>query len=1195
LEDRRLLSLTPAVNYSVAASPVDLVAGDFDGDSVPDLATISATQLSLLLGNSDGTFGSAQTMSAGSGPRALAAVDMDADGRLDLVTTSNTTTQSGGAISSEGFIDILLNGGVDGSGNVVFQPARSFSTGVNTVPGAIAVGDLNGDGKLDVAAGQDGGTNVMVLLGNGDGTLQGRRDAALGGANPGAVAMGDVDGDGKLDLVTANRWSGNVSLLLNAGNDGDGNVTFQPARNTAVYGSVESAAVGDFDSDGQLDLAVTSSLSYYGYYYGASGYVNVLLGNGDGTFAAAKTTLANNTPLGEVALADFNGDGNLDAVTPDGLGQPMAVDPTVLLGRGDGTFDPPYHFDGGYGPIAVVAADLNGDTAPDVAVANVSSWNVSVFLNDQDWPALGTPFVSIGDVFLTEGNTGTMAAEFTVSLSAAFSLPMSVRYSTADGTATAGSDYQAASGTLTFQPGGPLEQTVNVLVNGDRLAESFWYGEHFFVNLSDPHNVRIDDGQGTATIADNEPIISINNVEVAEGNAGVTNAVLTVTLSAAVTSAVSIDWSTADYSAIAGSDYQAASGTLTFNPGAPLTQTVSVAVYGDRIGEYYAEGFNVRLGNGYSGYASIRDDEPLVSIADRPQYEGNSGTSNMVFTLTLSQAYDQAVSVNFSTAEGDTEAWTGWGYYGYYAAPPAATSDSDFQAANATVTFAPGQTQTTLSVAVMGDRLSEADEYFSVNLSRDSANAALADAHAVGIIVNDEPAAVVDSGTGVLEGNGGTVNAVFTVRLSATANEPVSVAWSTANGSAAAGSDYAASSGTLTFAPGVLTQGVSVPVIGDRLAEYSEYFYINLSNGTLGYGSILDDEPRISIDNVTMAEGNTGTTTAVFSVRLSQAYDQPVSVNFSTAEGDTEAWSGWGYYSYYYPPPAATSGSDFQAASGTISFAAGETSKSVTIAVVGDRLAEEDEYFSVNLTGASGNAAFQDSHAVGIIIDDEPRVSVHSTSVTEGNTGTAGAVFSVTLSAASDQAVTVAYSTADGSAAAGSDYAAATGTLTFAPGQTSKAVTVAVTGDTRDEYDEYFFLNLTDSSGAQIQGNSAAATIVDNDPPPSLRISDASIVEGNSGTKLMVFTVSLSAASDQGVWVDYSTANGTAKTSDKDYVATSGSLYFAPGETVMTISVVINGDKKKEKNEYFYVNLFNAVDAVFADAKGLGNIFNDDR
>jgi hypothetical protein len=188
-----------------------------------------------------------------------------------------------------------------------------------------------------------------------------------------------------------------------------------------------------------------------------------------------------------------------------------------------------------------------------------------------------------------------------------------------------------------------------VLVNGDRVAEHEWFGEHFFVNLSNPLNVRIGDGQGTGTITDNEPLITIGSVEVLEGNTGTKSAGFSVTLTAASSGPVTVSWYTSDGWAIAGSDYQASSGTLTFNPGAPLTQNVSVPVYG---------AFYVFLGNGLSGIGTILDDEPRISINDVSVTEGHTGTTNAVFTVSLSRTYDQPVGVNFSTAEGDTAAWT---------------------------------------------------------------------------------------------------------------------------------------------------------------------------------------------------------------------------------------------------------------------------------------------------------------------------------------------------------------------------------------------------------------------------------------------------------------------------------------------------------------------------------------------------------
>jgi chitinase len=214
--------------------------------------------------------------------------------------------------------------------------------------------------------------------------------------------------------------------------------------------------------------------------------------------------------------------------------------------------------------------------------------------------------------------------------------------------------------------------------------------------------------------------------------------------------------------------------------------------------------------------------------------------------------------------------------------------------------------------------------------------------------------------------------------------------------------------------------------------------------------------------------------------------------------------------------------------------------------------------------------------------------------VTEGNTGTASATFTVTLSAASTQTVTVAYATGNGSAAAGSDYQSASGTLTFAPGETSKTITVAVIGDRLPEPTETFFVNLSSPTNATISNGQAVGTIVDDEP--RISISDVTKSEGKKGkTTLFTFTVSLSAAYDQPVTMSYRTANGTATTSNNDYIAKTGTLTFAPGETTKTITIEVKGDSKREANETFYLDLSGlSSNALFTRNRGTGTILNDD-
>ena len=171
-------------------------------------------------------------------------------------------------------------------------------------------------------------------------------------------------------------------------------------------------------------------------------------------------------------------------------------------------------------------------------------------------------------------------------------------------------------------------------------------------------------------------------------------------------------------------------------------------------------------------------------------------------------------------------------------------------------------------------------------------------------------------------------------------------------------------------------------------------------------------------------------------------------------------------------------------------------------------------------------------------------------------------MFTVTLSAASGQSVTVNYATETGTATAPADYTAASGTLTLAPGTTSLQIPVAIVGDVVDEVDETFTVTLSDASNATLATAQGTGTIADNDAPPSLTINDVSLPEGNAGTTPFTFTVTLSAASGRPVTVNYATANGTATagtTGSADYVGTSGTLTFSPGTTTQSIAVSVPG------------------------------------
>lgn len=447
----------------------------------------------------------------------------------------------------------------------------------------------------------------------------------------------------------------------------------------------------------------------------------------------------------------------------------------------------------------------------------------------------------------------------------------------------------------------------------------------------------------------------------------------------------------------------------------------------------------------------------------------------------------------------------------------------------------------------------------------------------------------------IVEGDSGSLDAIFTVTLSGEPGGPVSVDYtvfdyygSGAAGAAQAGVDYSSPGGTLTFGPGVLSQTISVAVLGDRLGEGNESFYVRLSNpsGALlrdadAEGVIDDNEPTISIDHaygvdpLTVVEGDSGTTPAVFTVTLSQPYDQEVTVDYYTLTGHT---------------------SDIVAASDTLRFAPWETSKEIVIEVVNDLIYESLEAFNVYLSNPSANASLGNGAGYCYIEDNDPppTASINDVTKNEGNRGLTKFTFTVTLSAPVEWGY-VEFATANGTATtANQDYTAQSGYLYFESGQTSATISVDVRGDRTKEADETFFVNLTGASGMVLADSQGVGTIRNDDKVKALRISDAHVVEGNRGTRWMLFTVRLSAPADDPVTVNYATRNGAARAGNRDYLATSGELRFDPGERSKTIAVEVRGDKRAEADEHFFVDLFDASGAVLADPRGRGVIVNDD-
>jgi Bacterial Ig-like domain (group 3)/FG-GAP-like repeat len=355
----------PAPNESTGPTTYSIASADFNGDGIPDLAVANsncptfpscgAGTIAIVLGNGDGSFQGPSQYSTGT----------DTDPRSVVVGDFNNDKIPDLAVANYATnnLSVLL-----GVGDGTFLTAAPFPVG--SAPSAVAVGDFNSDGDLDLVAADFNSGTVSMLLGNGDGTFQSAVSYAVG-SGPIAVSVADLRGIKKLDLVVVNELSSTISVLLG---NGDGTFQTQQTFATGTGGNPVSVAVGDFNGDQIPDVAVADS---------ETKQVSILLGKGNGTFRTATMYPVGASPLSVVA-ADFNGNGILDlALTSSSSGGFPGDSVSLLFGAGNGTFQTPTLFPAGYLANAAVVGDFNGDGTPDLAVANGGSNTVSLLLNTQ--------------------------------------------------------------------------------------------------------------------------------------------------------------------------------------------------------------------------------------------------------------------------------------------------------------------------------------------------------------------------------------------------------------------------------------------------------------------------------------------------------------------------------------------------------------------------------------------------------------------------------------------------------------------------------------------------------------------------------------------------------------------------------------------------------------------------------------------
>ncbi len=800
---------------------------------------------------------------------------------------------------------------------------------------------------------------------------------------------------------------------------------------------------------------------------------------------------------------------------------------------------------------------------------------------DDDSP----PSISISDTTVME-NAGSGSMNFTVTLSAAAGVPVTVIYAMADGTAKAGTDYTPSSGMVTFLAG-ETSQFINVPVNNNALSDG---DRTFNVNLSGASNATISKNTASGTILDDElPQVSIEAVTTgaSEGNSGNTPFTFKVKLNKTSPTLVTVQFLVEDGTArLDDSDYEIPSPSSVTIPANTLENTFVVNAKGDTKRED-DETFSVKL-TGVSSNASIstdvskfratatiRNDDatPDLSIYPSSAMEGNSGTTAMTFIIDLTGISPQNVTVQYKTIDNTAKAGL------------------DFTYTNGTATIPAGKTYTTISIPIMGDTLVENNETFTVQLRNPSLNATLptTKSQVVGTIYDDDTPGIFINDVVKNEGNTGETAFVFQATLSPASSQPITISYQTIDGTAtASGGDIVATSGILVF-KNETTKYITVPVKGDGIYEDNETFFVKLFNPQpsnlllirpQGQANIINDDLPVSINLKGATEVMEGLS-ANFELTLSAPVTTAVTVDYTTADG------------------TAIAGSDYRLLSGTVTFNPGITRQVVSVQTIKNPIYNPTTTFFFKLTSSFNGLIEPPGQAKTTIIDTtgQPSISINNVTVTEGENVLT--VFKVSLTAPSVQTVTVDYETADGpmqegQAQAGLDYYSAIGSLSFPPAVTSQLITVTVLEDTENEPNEAFYVNLNNPVNVALGVSQGIGTIKDNnDPLPQLAIDNVSIVEGDSGSPTVIFKITLTPASGKTVSVNYTTTDGTAK-AGTDYIGKSGVLTFTPGTTELPLSVSIKGDITAELDETFSVNLRSGVNAIIATAQGMGTIVNDD-
>ena len=752
---------------------------------------------------------------------------------------------------------------------------------------------------------------------------------------------------------------------------------------------------------------------------------------------------------------------------------------------------------------------------------------------------------------------------------------VSVAYSTVNGTAVAGSDFIAASGVLSWAPGDLTDKTFAVSIIDDSIVEA---DELANLVLSAPTG-GASLGQNTALLAiiENDSSLQFDFAvySVAESGGAVTVGVTRVGGNGA---AVGVDYSTSDGTATLGSDYSAASGTLAWPPGDGTPKTFTINIVDDFIVEG-DETVNIALG-GPTGGALLgapsaavltisNDDQPgtLRFSAATTQVGETGGTTTITVDRTAGNG--NAVTVDYATSDGT------------------ATAGSDYTAVLGTLAWAAGDaTSKTFTIGISDDSIVEGDETVNLALSNPTGGASLgAPSSGVLMILDDEVTLQLDSASYPMAEGGGT--ATITVSRAGGTSGSVTVDYATSDGTATAGSDYAAAVGTLSWPAGDGTDKTfNIDIVSDTVIEGDETLDIALGSptggavvGTPGAAvlTIIDDDVTLQLGSATYQVPEGGGAITITVTRLGTTTGA-VSVDYA-ASGVT-----------------ASPGLDYTSVSGTLSWPGGDgADKTFDIPILDDALGEGDETVNLILSTPTGGASLgAPSTGVLTIVDDDVSLEFASGSYLFLENGGV-ATITVTRAGTTVGAVTVDYASSDGSALDGADYSAVSGTLSWPGGDgADKTFTVPILDDALPEGSETIDLALSAPTGGATLGVPSTATLTIIDDEANLQLGSATFSVTEDGVTATI-TATRTGDTTGLASVDYGTSDGTA-IAGSDYVAASGTLIWPAGDGAdKTFTIDITDDTLVEGNETVDVTLTTAVGAALGSPfAGVLTILDDD-